>query len=74
MTNQIKKDSLESELNAIDAMLTQLDEDDFISRQSLQYKKRELLAELKSFSEQKNFTASVILAFEGGACTGIERY
>ena len=70
MTNQIKKDSLESELNAIDAMLTQLDEDDFISRQSLQYKKRELLAELKSFSEQKNFTASVILAFEGGPVQG----
>ena len=70
MTSQIKKDSLESELSAIDAMLTQLDEHDFISRQSLEYKKREISAELMSFSDHSNFTASVILAFEGGPVQG----
>lgn len=70
MVTKPQRDSLASELSAIDALLAQLDEDDFVSRQSLSYKRQELHSDLDRLSRDVRSQASVVLAFEGGPVQG----
>lgn len=70
MAVKVKKDALASQLAALDALLASLDEDDFISRQSLEYKRSELAEELKELSQGFDTLGRVVLAFEGGPVTG----
>lgn len=70
MSSKIRKDSLASEVSAIDVLLASLDEDDFIGRQSLEYKRDEIASELQSLERQVGTAGRVILAFEGGPVSG----
>lgn len=70
MATKLKKDALASEIAAINGLISDLDEFDFISRNSLEYKKQKIEAELLEIEGQFDTIGRVILAFEGGPVTG----
>lgn len=70
MIAQQRRDAVASEISALDALLASVDEDDFIARRSLSYRRDELVSELEGIIDQQHSLGQVVLAFEGGPVVG----
>lgn len=70
MVRKLNRDSLESNINGVDALMAGLNENDLVGRMSLQYRRDQLREELESLSGELVTTGSVVLSFEGGPVTG----
>jgi hypothetical protein len=70
MIAQQKRDALSSEISALDGLLADIDEDDFIARTSLAYRRDDLAAELAKLGEALQNYGRVVLSFEGRPVTG----
>lgn len=70
MIAQQKRDAVASEISALDALLASVEEDDFIARRSLSYRRDELAAELAELIDQHQTLGTVVLSFEGGPVVG----
>lgn len=70
MISQQKRDAVSSELSALEALLASVDDDDFVARRSLSYRRDELAAEIADLVEQQQNLGHVVLSFEGGPVLG----
>lgn len=70
MAAKLTKDALASEISAINALIASLDDDDIISRKSLEYKRDEVQDRMNVLSREVDTIGRVILSFEGGPVTG----
>lgn len=70
MVRKIERDALESQLSGVQALIANMDPDDFVGRASLQYHQNQLGQEISKLASSITNIGSVVLSFEGGPVIG----
>jgi len=70
MVRKLTKDSLESEINGLRALIDSLDQEDELGRLSLESRLEDLQEELVALGDEIRTAGTVLLSFEGGPVTG----